>query len=99
MAAQQREWQWEREPQGLGSFGAESFSHSVFTWLGNSALLCFLSEMFASAGAKASERGLVVPAVSGPRGLCNVSLVHMEGIGICSFPRKCPKKAAFGLDC
>lgn len=49
-----------KEQLGLRSFGAGSFfSLSVFTWLGNLALLYFLSEMFASAGLKASGWGSV----------------------------------------
>lgn len=44
---------------GLRCFRAGGFSLSVFTWLGNLALLYFLSEMFASAGLKASGWGNV----------------------------------------
>lgn len=91
-----------RQQQGLGSFGAESFSLAVFTWLGNLAVLYFLPEMFASAGLKAVNGDCSVLAVSslfsGPSDLCNGHLVHMEGISVCHFPGNA-RRAGFGLSC
>lgn len=82
-----------KQQLGLRSFGAGSFSLSVFTWLGNLALLYFLSEMFASAGLKASGWGSVPCWLWAASCLAwvvspNVNLIHVEGISICHFHRK-----------
>ena len=62
-------WRWvcSQQPESR-SFGAGSVSLSVFTWLGNLALLYFLSEIFASAAWKTVGWGNVcsVLAVSSP---------------------------------
>ena len=80
---------------GVGILGrAESASLSVFTWLGNLALLYFLPEVFASAGLKASGWGAVACGFSAASLLARVIATHVDSI--CPFHGDA-ERAVWGL--
>ena len=91
-----------RQQLGLGSCGPESFSLSVFTWLGNLALLYFLSETFTSAGLKVGEWGLChagsEESLSWPGWSLPLWISQKQGIGLCDLCRSA-RRVAFGVSC